>query len=100
MGDGFVPITKHEIRQLILTQPTSVQNYLARAQVFQKEHKIIQKLDGIKDQWNTLDKSKRSHEIEKIDKQIMNILILAKKQCRKLRIGAVEYSLALSKEGL
>ena len=79
MGNGFVLITKYKTRWLTSAQPTSVQNYLVRAQVLQKEHKIIQKLDSIKDQWDTFDKSKRSHKIEKIDNQIINVLISAEK---------------------
>ena len=47
-----------------------------------------------------MSKEDHSFEINKIDQQMMNILISAEKQCRKLRAEAISYSPELLRAGL
>ena len=44
MGEGFVPIVKSKMRQLISAQPQTIQNYLSKAKRLLKEYKFEQKL--------------------------------------------------------
>ena len=63
-------------------------------------HKILKKVENLSSNWDKYIALDREKIMNKIDKEVTKLLISAKKTYRKLRTGAVSYSLELSKLGL
>ena len=60
-------------------------------------HKILEKVKNLSSNWDKYTAPDREKIMNKIDKEATELLISAKKSCRKLRTRAVFYSPELSK---
>ena len=54
----------------------------------------------LRENWDLYLQSERELSLNKIDKEVIELLLSAKKSYRKLRIGEILYSPELSKQGL
>ena len=85
------------MRRLICEKASVVQKYNQRAVELLREHKISEKLDQIEESWDKLEDIKGMVKIDILDKQVTELLLSKKKDCRKIRIEEVEFSLEISK---
>ena len=95
-----IPIVKAKMHRLSLSQPQSVKNYIQKAEQLLTYHKIDQKINLIKRDWPHLTQLKKENQLNKIDTQIMELLLVSEKKCRSLRVGAVSFSPDLLRVGL
>ena len=60
-------------------------------------HNINKKLGKLEDNWDSLKELRRVVKLGIIDEQVTGLFLHAKKECRKLRTGEVNFSLEVSK---
>ena len=72
-------------------------NYLAKAELDFNHHKIQDKMNKIITNQNNIIPDDRAIQLNKVDKEVLEILIKAEKKYCTLRAEVVEYSPILSK---
>ena len=65
-----------------------------------EEYRIQRKVIQLQLLWSKLSRSKREVDLNKIDEQVISLLLSIERNCRKLRTGAVSFLPKLSKLGL
>ena len=100
MNNCFIPIKKATMRRLISLQPLAVANYLTKAALDFNHYKIKDKTNKIIINWDNTILDKRVIELNKVNKEVLEISIRAERKCYNLRARSVEYSPILSKARL
>ena len=100
MGDSFIPIKKLTMRRLVSSQLLAVANYLTKAALDFNHHKIKDKINKIIVNRDNTIPDERGIHLNKIEKEVSEILIEAKRKYHNLRARVVEYSPILLKARL
>ena len=80
------------MRRLICSNQKSIVNYNKIAWKLLQFHNIPQRLKALEASFDSTDIDLWYVRLNILDEQITDILLHTEKQCRKLRIGEVEYS--------
>jgi len=85
------------MRRLAGDNKLVVEKYNIKALELLIFYDIDNKLDELEDNWNSLEELRRVAKLDIINEQATRLLLNTKKECRKLRIGEVNFCTEVSK---
>ena len=85
-------ICRPSMRRLICDYPAIVEKYNEEAYHLLQYNNVPKQLDRLERQWCQLDAPSRATKLNRIDQQVTELLLHAEKECRKLRMGEVDFS--------
>ena len=88
----MIPIYCPEMRYLIMKQPKVVSRYLSKAKELCEEHKINQKIFYLGNIWFEFSYEEKEDKLNKIDRQVTNLLLNAEQKYCHLCARAVSFS--------
>ena len=88
------------MRCLKIKQPKVVLRYLSKAKELYKEYKINYKIFYLGNIWLEFSYKEREDKLNKINRQVTNLLLNTEQKCHHLRTRAVSFSPQLSQLGL
>ena len=77
-----------------------MENYLTKSEELFERHNMLGKVNQVEAEWLNLTEDQIELALNKIDKEVMELLLSTEKYCRKLRTGAIAFLPELSKKGL
>ena len=99
LGELSVLLHVTKKRQLICSSEITVKKYLTRAEKQLTLHRIPHKIQQLIATWHSISSDRHKIKLNNIDSLTTDLLLNAEKNCRKFRIGMVDYSLETALAG-
>ena len=101
IGENLLKIVRPEARRLVCGQPEVRRRYITALTTHLRRHKVLEKLLSVQaerfaNQALSSDLAARMSQIDKVKTELMRA---AEKKCRKLKMGAVDFSPAMAAAG-